>query len=97
VLDDAAWSAFAARVDARGTDLRRRLAERWSRAALAEHASIASFARFTLQLLRGGLDEIEHARLSFRVASVFAGRSLGPGPLPIPPFPGEVTPTSRSR
>jgi hypothetical protein len=104
VPDDAAWSAFAARVDALETDLRRRLAERWSRAALAEHASIASFARFTLQLLavgappsllvdahRAGLDEIEHARLSFRIASVFAGRSLGPGPLPIPPVPGDVT------
>lgn len=104
MLDDAAWSAFSARVDALGTDLRRRLAERWSHAALAEHASIASFARFTLQLLavgapppllvdahRGGLDEIEHARLSFRIASVFAGRALGPGPLPIPPAPGEVT------
>src|SRR5262249_4549251 len=27
------------------------------------------------------LDEVEHARLAYRFASAFAGRSLGPGPL----------------
>ncbi|MCU0697146.1 MAG: hypothetical protein MUC96_11495 [Myxococcaceae bacterium] len=104
MLDDAAWSAFAARVEALEPDLRKALARRWSEAALAEHASIASFARFTLQLLavgappslladahRAGLDEIEHARLSFRVASRFAGQALGPGPLPIPPSSGVVS------
>ena len=31
--------------------LRRRLAELWSQDALLEHASIASFSRFALQLL----------------------------------------------
>jgi hypothetical protein len=61
-----------------------------------EHASIASFARFTLQLLALGAppelvrdaqeamgDETEHARLAFGLASAFAGRPLGPGPLAI--------------
>ena len=71
------------------------LARRWSDVALMEHASIAAFARFTLQLLALGapaelvaasqqasLDEIAHARACFAIASQFAGRELGPGPLP---------------
>jgi hypothetical protein len=104
VLDDAAWDAFRARVATMPLALRTKVARRWSDAALAEHASIASFARFTLQLLavgapptllaqahQAGLDEIEHARLSFRVASAFAGEALGPGPLPSPPSSGVDT------
>lgn len=52
----------------------------WSADALAEHTSIASFARFTLQLLaldapsdllsrsqQAGKDEMEHARLCFQM------------------------------
>ncbi|MCA9546694.1 MAG: ferritin-like domain-containing protein, partial [Myxococcales bacterium] len=55
---------------------RARLADHWTRQALAEHASVASFARFALHLMavgappdllvathQAGLDEIEHARL----------------------------------
>ena len=77
-------------------DVRARIAVGWARAAQAEHASIASFARFTLELLavgappdlvrdtqRAALDEIAHAELSFAIASVYAGQSLGPGRLPI--------------
>jgi hypothetical protein len=61
-----------------------------------EHASIASFARFTLHLLalgappelvedaqRASLDEIAHARACFALASRHAGAALGPGPLPL--------------
>ena len=72
-------------------DTRVALEEAWSRAALREHASIASFARFTLQLLQLGApaqlvrdagramqDEIAHAELCFALASRFAGRSIGP-------------------
>jgi hypothetical protein len=71
-------------------------AAHWARVGLMEHASIASFARFTLQLLALGAppelvrdaqeamgDETEHARLAFGLASAFAGRPLGPGPLAI--------------
>lgn len=70
------------------------LAAAWTRDALAEHASIASFARHALELLAVGApaglvegalramgDEIEHARLCFALASRHAGRSLGPGAL----------------
>lgn len=65
--------------------------ERWLRAAMLEHASVASFARFTLDLLRFGappdllagaqqaaLDEVEHARLCFAIASAYLGTPVGP-------------------
>jgi hypothetical protein len=73
---------------------REAVAAGWARAGLMEHASIAAFARFTLQLLSLGApadlvrdaqaamaDEIEHARVCFSLASAHAGRSIGPGPL----------------
>lgn len=71
------------------------LAAHWQAVAALEHASVASFARFTLELLahaappglladaqRAALDEIAHARLAFTLASRFAGCAVGPGPLP---------------
>jgi hypothetical protein len=77
-------------------DLRAELAVAWTRMALVEHASIAAFARFNLQLLSLGApadlversssamcDEIKHAKLCFAEASRYAGRSIGPGPLSI--------------
>jgi hypothetical protein len=73
---------------------RRRLAGAWTRVALAEHASVASFARFTLDLMAVGAppdlllaaqaaaaDEIGHARIAFGLASAYAGEDVGPGPL----------------
>jgi hypothetical protein len=67
----------------------------WGRDGLAEHASVASFARLVLDLLavgapaelvaaasRAQAEEIEHARLCFSLASAYAGRPVGPGPLP---------------
>lgn len=70
------------------------LAAAWSDDAAAEHASVAAFARFILQLLAVGApadlvaaaqralaDEVEHARACFALASRHAGRALGPGPL----------------
>lgn len=75
---------------------RRALAAAWAEDARMEHASIASFARFSLHLLALGapaelcvstqqaaLDEIEHARLCFGLASRYAGAPRGPGALPI--------------
>lgn len=72
------------------------LRDRWLHAALAEHASVASFSRFALHLLavgappeliadahRAALDEIDHAQRCFRIASGYAGEALGPGPLPL--------------
>lgn len=89
------WSA-AVTPDLSGLDAAARTveAERWLTAAALEHASVASFARFTLELLalgapaalvaaaqRAGLDEVEHARVAYGLASAYAGRNFGPGPL----------------
>lgn len=70
------------------------LASRWQDVAAMEHASVASFARFTLQLMALGApadllaetqqaasDEIEHARVAYAIASTYAGRPLGPDAL----------------
>jgi hypothetical protein len=77
-------------------DTTARAANAWLDDACMEHASIGSFARFSLQLLalgappellvlaqRAMADEIEHARLCFTIASRLLGRPVGPGPLPI--------------
>ena len=71
-------------------------AEHWTRLGQMEHASIAAFARFSLQLLSLGApsdlveactqalaDETAHTRLCFGIASAYAGRAIGPGPLDI--------------
>lgn len=75
--------------------LRARLAAYWTQIALCEHASVASFARFILQLLAVGApadlvlgaqqalaDEVDHARVCFALASLYQGTGVGPGPLP---------------
>jgi hypothetical protein len=72
------------------------LAAYWTEIGLFEHASVASFARVCLDLMRLGAppslllatraalgDEIEHARLSFGLASAYAGREIGPGPIDV--------------
>lgn len=92
--DDIDWDSLR-RLAADLTDERRaRVRDEWARAAQVEHASIASFDRFSLQLLaiaappllieqahRAAIDEIRHAKLSFAIASIYAGQPLGPGPL----------------
>ncbi|HHH11742.1 MAG TPA: ferritin-like domain-containing protein [Sorangium sp.] len=75
---------------------RRQLAQQWTQHALAEHASVASFAQFALELLalgapanlvadanRAALEEVTHAQLAFALASTFGGDAVGPGPLPM--------------
>lgn len=77
-------------------DTRAALAAGYGEDALLEHASIASFARFTLDLLAVGApadlvtlaqkamgDEITHAELCFGLATAYGGAPLGPAPLPI--------------
>jgi len=78
------------------TAARERLAAAWTDVALMEHASIAAFARFTLELLSLGappalvveaqaalVDETAHAKDAFALASAYAGRGIGPGPLDV--------------
>ena len=92
---DSTWSA---RCEPMGSSLsaatRAELAEHWTSAGLAEHASIAAFARFGLELLALGAppelleltaaamrDEIEHARVCFGLAAAYGGVPVGPGAL----------------
>lgn len=90
----------AAALDA---DMRSALADRWLEVARMEHASIAAFARFTLQLLalgapgelvassaKAGADETRHARLAFGMVKAFGGVAVGPGPLGLEGALGDV-------
>ena len=74
--------------------LRAAVARGWLEQALMEHASVAAFARFSLQLLGLGApaelvaeaaaaqqDEIVHARDCFGLARRYSDSDLGPGPL----------------
>jgi len=73
------------------------LAEYWTQMALAEHASVASFARFSLDLMafgappellsgaaRAAADEVEHTTLCLALASAYRGSAVAPGPLTVP-------------
>jgi hypothetical protein len=73
------------------------LARAWAEDGLVEHASIASFARFAIELLALGAppdllrevhvavtDELRHAKLCFDLARRFGGVAVEPGALPLP-------------
>jgi hypothetical protein len=81
-----------------GLDLafKAQLAGEWTRIALMEHASIAAFARFTLQIMSLGApaelverattamaDETRHAKTCFALASAYAGHAIGPAALAV--------------
>ncbi len=84
---------------------REALADRWTRDATYEHASIASFARVTLDLLalgapaalvsgaqRAGLDEVEHARIArFERAPSSRSASAAPASLMHPSATASAT------
>ncbi|MDJ0643761.1 MAG: hypothetical protein QNJ15_13185 [Erythrobacter sp.] len=72
-------------------DRRLRATQAWLEIALAEHASIPSFARFSIELVALGAppdllersarameDEVRHTKMAFAIASRLAGKSLGP-------------------
>lgn len=81
------------------------LAEAWEHTARMEHASIAAFARFALQLLalgappdlverttRAMADETRHAKQALALASAYRGVDVGPGALSIDgSLAGDVT------
>jgi hypothetical protein len=93
-----AWldAAVAPDLSGLGPDERVALAAAYAADASLEHASVASFARFSLELLAVGapaflvaaaheaaLDEVRHARACFALASAYAGAPIGPAGLPI--------------
>ncbi len=103
---DRGWSLGVLAPDTTGLDaeVRRALAAAWAADALLEHASIAAFSRFSLELLAVGgpadlvaaahqaaLDEVRHARICFALAQSYAGAPLGPSAFP---FQGSITVSS---
>jgi hypothetical protein len=102
-LADRGWSLGVLAPDTTGLDaeVRRVLAAAWAADALLEHASIAAFSRFSLELLAVGgpadlvaaahqaaLDEVRHARICFALAQGYAGAPMGPSSFP---FEGSIT------
>jgi hypothetical protein len=93
---DAAWSVAAApAVSGMDEATRARLAAEWEADARTEHASVAAFARLSLDLMAVGapphlleasltaaLEEVRHATGAYSLASAYAGRDLGPGAIP---------------
>lgn len=74
------------------------LADAWLADAQMEHASVAAFARASLELMavgapaelvagcaQAGVDEVRHAQLCFALAAAYGGVALEPGPLPLVP------------
>ena len=94
------WSRGAHPVTVELTeDDRRALAAYWLDCARLEHASVASFAKFSLDLMalgappellrwshKAGADEVDHAERCFALAGAYAGEPLAPGPLTVPDF-----------
>ena len=77
-------------------EVRALLSRRWADRGRYEHASVASFARFSMALMALGappslveaahhaaLDEVRHARLAMAIASAYGGEPLGFGPLAV--------------
>jgi hypothetical protein len=104
VDDEPVWSAMSPQLQEvvsrwsrdSGVAIHRKesLGSEWTRRAVGEHASIASFAAFTIALmsnqappdlirdaLHAALDELEHATTSFEMASLLSGRHTEPGAL----------------
>ena len=76
--------------------LNQAIAQEFSTQGEGEHASVASFARHTLQLLtmvappslltgsqKAALDEIKHAKMCYGIAEAFLGKTIQPSTLDI--------------
>ena len=94
VIPGNTWVARQPRIDV-DEALRPALARQWRENGRTEHASVAAFARHTLDLLalgappsliaaaqRDALDEIRHAELCFALAHRIDGSVESPGPFP---------------
>jgi hypothetical protein len=88
------WASEGRTIDV-PSGVRHALAERWRWNGRTEHASVAAFARLTLDLMalgappelvhaanRDASDETRHAELCFALARAIDGRSESPGPFP---------------
>jgi len=75
---------------------RTKAAAYWAKVAMMEHASVASFSRFSLELMSVGaptellalahqaaLDEVRHTQISLGIANQFSSTTFTPGSFPI--------------
>ena len=97
VRKGAGWTLpLAPQIDHLSAATRRALADAWVKDGLFEHASVATFSRFAIQLmsvgaparllhetLAAGRDEVRHAELCFALASAYAGEPLEPDDFPV--------------
>ena len=101
------WARLDLQIDA-PAELRAQLAHQWRANGRTEHASVAAFARLTLDLIaigapprlieaanRDSMDEIRHADLCFSIARALDGRDESPGPFPAAQHAGGL-PSSRT-
>jgi hypothetical protein len=101
------WQAEGATPDvaALSPAARAALAATWTQSARAEHASVPAFSCLSLALMavgaparlveaahRAALDEIEHARRAFALASCYGGTAVAPGELAELQFAPSATP-----
>jgi hypothetical protein len=96
LIEASAWTEASTVPVVLDAETRRILARAWRDDGMMEHASIASFARFTLQLMalgappalvtdaqRAGLDEIDHTRRCLQIAARLDETTAGPGALDV--------------
>jgi hypothetical protein len=89
-----AWASLPLQVNS-DPDLRSALAAQWRQNGRTEHASIAAFAKLTLDLValgappkliadsqRDALDELRHTELCFSLARALDSKAESPGPFP---------------
>ena len=88
-----AWTTASVAADGQGVPAE--VADQWRENGKTEHASVAAFARLTLDLMalgapprliaaanRDALDEIRHTELCFSLARAIDGKGVSPGPFP---------------
>ena len=91
----AAWASRATPAEVLAPIDRAGVARQWRENGRTEHASVAAFARLSLELMalgappallesssRDALDEIRHAELCFSLARALDGEDRGPQPFP---------------
>jgi hypothetical protein len=106
ILSSSAWTSGTVSLDRR-MEVPDGVADQWRENGRTEHASVAAFARLTLDLMALGapphliaaanqdaLDEIRHAELCFSLACALDGKTVSPGPFPVAQ---RVASLSRSR
>jgi hypothetical protein len=92
-IESRGWIDSELKIHELTQELSMQLGAHWLKIAELEHSSVASFNRFSLQLMhlgapahlvletqKAGYDEVLHAQKAYQIASRFLGKAMGPGP-----------------